>query len=143
MSNILHLVDEIKEYILPPAVSCTSVWNTLFCWSSCTWLLTCRKNFVFFCPEDAGRDTTVGIATRYGLDGPGIECRWGRDFPHPSRPSLGSTQPPIQMGTGSLSPGVKRPGRGVDHPPHLAPKFKERVELYFYSTSGPSWPPLE
>ncbi len=28
------------------------------------------------------------------------------------------------MGTGSF-PGVKRPGRGVDHPPHLAPKLKE------------------
>jgi len=31
-----------------------------------------------------GRDSSVGIATRYGLDGPGIESVWGRDFPHPS-----------------------------------------------------------
>ena len=38
-----------------------------------------------------GRDSSVGIATRYGLDGPGIESRWGRDFPHPSRPALGPT----------------------------------------------------
>ena len=29
-----------------------------------------------------GRDSSVGIATRYGLDGPGIESRWGGDFPH-------------------------------------------------------------
>ena len=36
-----------------------------------------------------GRDSSVGIATRYGLDGPGIESRWRRDFPHPSRPALG------------------------------------------------------
>ena len=43
-----------------------------------------------------GRDSTVGIATRYVLDGPGIESRWGPDFPHPSRPALGPTQPPIQ-----------------------------------------------
>ena len=42
------------------------------------------------------RDSSVGIATRYGLDGPGIESRWGRDFPHPSTPALGPTQPPIQ-----------------------------------------------
>jgi len=53
-----------------------------------------------------------GIATRYGLDGSGIEFRWGRDFPHPTRPALGPTQPPIQRGTGSF-PGVKRPRRGV------------------------------
>ena len=39
---------------------------------------------------------SVGIATRYGLDGPGIESRCGRDFPHPSRPALWPTQPPIQ-----------------------------------------------
>jgi hypothetical protein len=38
----------------------------------------------------------VGIATPCGLDGPGIESWWGRDFPHPSRPSLGRTQSPIQ-----------------------------------------------
>jgi len=36
-----------------------------------------------------GRDSIVGIATRYGHDGPGIESRCGRDFPHPSRPVLG------------------------------------------------------
>ena len=44
----------------------------------------------------ACRDSSVGIATRYGLDGPGIEYRCGRDFPHPSRSALGPTQPPVQ-----------------------------------------------
>jgi hypothetical protein len=43
------------------------------------------------------------------------------------------------MGTGSF-PGVKRPGRGVDHPPSSSASVKERVELYLYSPSGPSWP---
>ena len=43
-----------------------------------------------------GRDSSVGIANRYGLDGPGIESRQGRDYPHPSRPALGPIQPPIQ-----------------------------------------------
>ena len=44
------------------------------------------------------------------------------------------------MGTGSF-PGVRRPGRGADHPP---PPFKrrghERVGLHLYSPSGPQWP---
>ena len=43
-----------------------------------------------------GRDSSVGTAARYGLDGPGIECRWERDFPDPSRPALEPTHPPIQ-----------------------------------------------
>ena len=42
------------------------------------------------------------------------------------------------MGTGSFL-GVKRPGRGVDYPPASSAEVKERVELYLYSPSGPSW----
>jgi hypothetical protein len=34
------------------------------------------------------RNSVVGIATLYGLDGPGIESRWGRDIPYLSRPAL-------------------------------------------------------
>jgi len=33
------------------------------------------------------------------------------------------------MSTGSFI-GVKRPGRGVDHPPTSSAEVKERVELY-------------
>ena len=41
--------------------------------------------------------SSVGIATRYGLDGPGIESRCGgRDFPYLSRSALVPTQPPVQ-----------------------------------------------
>ena len=39
-------------------------------------------------------------------------------------------------------PGVKRPGRGVNHPPSSTSEVKERVELYLYSPCGPSWPVL-
>ena len=88
-----------------------------------------------------GRDSSVGIATRHRLDGPGIESRWGRDFPHPSRPALGPTQPPVQWVPDFL-PGVKRPGRGVDHPLPFSVEVKEQVELYLYSPYGPSWPVL-
>jgi hypothetical protein len=56
----------------------------------------------FFCGEwGCGRGSgkpgsSVGIATGYRLDGPGIESRWGRDFLHTSRPALGPTEPPVQ-----------------------------------------------
>jgi hypothetical protein len=53
-----------------------------------------------------GRDSSVGIATGYGLNGPGIESRWGRDFQHPSRTALGPTQPPVQWVLGVI-PGGK------------------------------------
>jgi hypothetical protein len=36
-----------------------------------------------------GRDSSVGIATCYGLDGPVIESQWGRDFPYLFWPALG------------------------------------------------------
>jgi len=49
------------------------------------------------------------LFTRYGLDGPGIESRLGRDFPHPSRPALGPTQLPIQR-VRALFPGGKAAG---------------------------------
>jgi hypothetical protein len=44
----------------------------------------------------SGPVSVVGIATVYGLDGPGFESLWGRDFPHMSKPSLRPTQPPVQ-----------------------------------------------
>ena len=31
---------------------------------------------------EVGRDSVLGIATLYGLNGPLIETSWGRDFPH-------------------------------------------------------------
>jgi hypothetical protein len=48
---------------------------------------------------------------------------------------------PASYTMGNVSfPEVKRPGRGVDIPPSSSVEVKERVELYFYSPSGPSWP---
>ena len=59
-------------------------------------LLPYRIIFEYPHSKKEGHDRSVGIATCYGLDGPGIESRWGRDFPHLSRPALEPTQPPVQ-----------------------------------------------
>ena len=50
---------------------------------------------------------------------------------------------PVQIGPGARQasfPEAKRRGRGVKHPPASSAEVKERVELYLYSLSGPSWP---
>jgi hypothetical protein len=52
--------------------------------------------------------------------------------------------PPILLYKGypESFPVVKRPERGVNHPHPSSAEVKERVELYLYSLSGPSWPVL-
>ena len=66
-----------------------------------------------------GRDSSVGIATRYGLGGQRIESRWRARFSAPVQTGPGAHPASCTMGIGSF-PGVKRPGRGADHPPHLS-----------------------
>jgi len=56
-----------------------------------------------------GPGSSVRIATGYGLEGPGIESRWRRDFSHLSGPEAHPAS--CTMGTGCF-PGVKS-GRGL------------------------------
>jgi len=64
------------------------------------------EKYIFLC----GPGSSVGIATNYGLDGPGSNPG-GDEIFRPSRPALGPTQPPVKW-VQCLSPGVKC-GRGV------------------------------
>ena len=75
-----------------------------------------------------------GIATRYGLDGPGIESRLGAKFSAPVQTGPGAHPASYTVGSGYF-PGVKRPERGVGHPPHLGPRLKKEY-------SDTSTPPL-
>ena len=86
------------------------------------------------------RYSSDGIATRYGLDGPGS---------NPGEGDIVRTRPDWPWGPPRLPnnryrvyfPGVKRQGCGDNRPPITSPKVKERVELrvYLYSPSVPSW----
>jgi hypothetical protein len=89
---------------------------------------------------NVGWDSSVVTAIRYGLDGPGIESL-GVRFSAPVQTGPGAHPASYKMGTGSL-PGVKRPNRGIGNPPPSSAEVKERVQLYVYSPSGPSWPVL-
>jgi hypothetical protein len=56
----------------------------------------------------------------------------GGIFSAPVQTGIGAHPASYTMGTGAF-PGVKRPGRGVDQPPHLAPRLKK--EQSYTSTS--------
>jgi len=61
--------------------------------------------------------SSVGIVTGYGLDGPGIESRWGARFTAPVQTGPEANPASCTMGIGSF-PGVKS-GRSVTLTPYL------------------------
>ena len=104
----------------------------------------CRENNLQLFDEVLfrwGWDSSISIATCYGLDGPGIESWWGARFSAPVQTGPGAHPASCTVGTGSFL-GVKWPGCGIDHPPPSSTRIKERVELYVCSLSEPSWPVL-
>ena len=80
-------------------------------------------NVVLVLLNKADRDSSVGIATRYGLEGRGIESQWGgggeifRICPHRhwGPPSL------LYNRVAAYFQGVKQPWRGVKTHRHLEP----------------------
>jgi len=87
------------------------------------------------------RDSSVGIATSYGMDGPGSNSEGVEVFC--TRPDWRRGPPSLQYNGKRVFPRGK--GTGVwrappTHPPTSSAEVKKSLELYFYSPSGPSWP---
>jgi hypothetical protein len=94
---------------------------------------------VVYCLTLVSRDSSVGIATRYGLED--REYRSSSPsrvknflFCTSSRPALGSTHPPIQWVPGAVSVGVQRPGRETDNSP---PTSAEVKKMWIYTSTPP------
>ena len=81
-----------------------------------------------------GPGRSVGIATGYGLEGPRIESRWGRDFPSVQTSPV-AHKAFYTMDIWSLL-GVKRPELGVYQHLPSGTEVKERVEPYLYFLMG-------
>jgi hypothetical protein len=130
-----------KPAPFPDLVHLKQIWkeNQNKChWSDCVAVFATGqsyRNFVctpwsMYLVKSRMSVNTVSIATRYGLDGPGIESRWGRDFPHP---------PSLLYNGYRVFPEGKAAGEWRWQPTPSSAEVKKRVELYLYSPSGPSW----
>ena len=82
------------------------------------------------------RNTSVSIATRHGLDGQGIESRCGARLPAHVHTAPEAPRS-LLCNAYQIFPGVKEPGRGVDHPLTSSAEVEERIELYIYSPCVP------
>jgi len=92
-------------YICPGGSPAKAHWMSRACY---LYTYVCRLAAVFFARLSilwVSPDSVFDIATRYGLDRPGIESQWGRYLPHPSRLAPGAHPTSYTMGTGSLSRG--------------------------------------
>jgi hypothetical protein len=90
-----------------------NVYNTIHIIPVVITLLSKCFKFLTAVLQISGLGSVFGIVTGYGLDGPGIESWWVRDFPRLSRPAHPAS---CTMGTGSFL-GVKS-GWGMTLTPH-------------------------
>jgi hypothetical protein len=81
--------------------------------------------------------SSVDIATRCGLDGPGTKFLLGDRFSAFPRKFPGAHAASFTMSTESF-PELKRLERGVIHLPLSSTEVEERVELFIYFPSVPS-----
>jgi len=99
-------------------------------------LKPCSDKFLVVILNMCGPGSSVGIATGYGLGGPGIDTRWGEIF----RTCLDQLWGPPSLlynGYRVFLGGKERPGHNADPSPPSNAIGHERVELYLYSPYGP------
>jgi hypothetical protein len=65
--------------------------------------------------NSSGREISVGITTCYGQDGLGVESRWGEKI-FPTRPDRPWSTPRLLHNRYRAIPGIKQPGRDLNHP---------------------------
>ena len=97
-----------------------------------TWFYTVRFSdgikcniLVKYNHKIVGRNSSVGIASHYGLDGPGIESLQGARLSAPVQTCPGAYPASYAMGTGSLSRGQSGRGGTLTTHLHLAPRSKK------------------
>jgi hypothetical protein len=110
--------------------------------TSYSWICFCNKETFFYW---LGLETQLYVWNKFVGSNPGVGIivrgfsqifffiHTDSSFSTSSRPSLGSTQPPIQLVPGAVSPGVKQPRRETDQSPPATPEAKGMLT----STSTP------
>jgi hypothetical protein len=109
------------------------IWHSHTRLSCCIWSTDITHLLIV-----VNRHRSVGIVTRYGLDGPKIKSRLGRRFPHTSRPALEPNLPHVQWVPGHFR-GYSDRGVALTTHLHVAPMLKKKTEVYFYSPCRSSW----
>ena len=101
-------------------------------------ILTLSTLVVTIC---VGRDISVGIGTRCRLGSMGSNPG-GSEIFH-TRPDQSRGPPSLQYNGYRVCSGLLRPRSGVDYPQPPSAEFKERGQLYLYSSAGSLWPVVE
>jgi hypothetical protein len=119
-----RLVAQCLNQLRPRRFILYLVHNSVLITNLCFYSLDLQSHPIFC----RGPGSVASIATGYGLDGPGIESRWGRDFPHLSRPALGPHPASCTMG--------KVKGKAISLQAWTGPEGSRRLRLPDFKTVG-------